>query len=80
MQHIPQANLNDFLSEDPDRKAAFVQHVGASFKEIGFLALKGPLLEEKLQEDLYREIKTFFALPKKTKEAYAIQGGGGKRG
>jgi isopenicillin N synthase-like dioxygenase len=41
MQHIPQANLNDFLSEDPDRKAAFVQHVGASFKEIGFLALKG---------------------------------------
>jgi isopenicillin N synthase-like dioxygenase len=80
MQHIPQANLNDFLSEDPDRKAAFVQHVGASFKEIGFLALKGHFLEEKLQEDLYREIKTFFALPTKTKEAYEIQGGGGQRG
>ena len=80
MQHIPQANLNDFLSEDPDRKAAFVQHVGASFKEIGFLALKGHFLEEKLQEDLYHEIKTFFALPTKTKEAYEIQGGGGQRG
>jgi isopenicillin N synthase-like dioxygenase len=80
MQHIPQADLTDFLSGNPARKNAFVQHIGSSFQEIGFLALKGHFLEERLQEDLYREIKEFFALPTATKEAYEIEGGGGQRG
>ena len=80
MQHIPQADLTDFLSGNPARKNAFVQHIGSSFQEIGFLALKGHFLEESLQEDLYREIKGFFAMPTLNKEAYEIQGGGGQRG
>ena len=80
MQHIPQADLNDFLSNDPKRKAAFVEHIGASFQEIGFLALKGHFLERELQETLYHEIKGFFALPKSTKEGYETHGGGGQRG
>jgi isopenicillin N synthase-like dioxygenase len=80
MQHIPQADLTDFLSGNPARKNAFVQHIGSSFQEIGFLALKGHFLEEPLQKDLYREIKEFFALPTATKEAYEIEGGGGQRG
>jgi isopenicillin N synthase-like dioxygenase len=80
MQHIPQADLTDFLSGNPAQKNAFVQHIGSSFQEIGFLALKGHFLEESLQEDLYREIKGFFAMPTLNKEAYEIQGGGGQRG
>ena len=80
MQHIPQADLNDFLSNDPKRKAAFVEHIGASFQEIGFLALKGHFLEKELQDTLYHEIKGFFALPKSTKEGYETHGGGGQRG
>jgi isopenicillin N synthase-like dioxygenase len=80
MQHIPQADLTDFLSGNPAQKNAFVQHIGSSFQEIGFLALKGHFLEEPLQKDLYREIKEFFALPTATKEAYEIEGGGGQRG
>jgi isopenicillin N synthase-like dioxygenase len=80
MQHIPQADLNDFLSNDPKSKAAFVKHIGASFQEIGFLALKGHFLERELQETLYHEIKGFFALPKSTKEGYETHGGGGQRG
>ena len=67
MQHIPQANLKDFLSNDPKLKNKFVQHIGASFQEIGFIALKGHFLEEQLQEDLYQEIRAFFALPSQTK-------------
>ena len=80
MKNIPQADLNEFLSKDPKRKAAFVKHIGASFQEIGFLALKGHCLEEDLKVDLYREINAFFALPKSNKEAYEIEGGGGQRG
>ena len=67
MQKIPQVDLNDFLSEDPKQRIAFVQKVGASFEEIGFIALKGHFLEPQLQTALYSEIKTFFALPEKIK-------------
>ena len=64
MQYIPQADLNEFLSEDPVRKEAFVQHIGTAFQEIGFLALKGHLLDAALQEKLYQEIRNFFELPR----------------
>lgn len=80
MRHIPQANLKDFLSNDPKLKNKFVQHIGASFQEIGFIALKGHFLEEQLQEDLYQEIRAFFALPSQTKETYEIYGSAGQRG
>lgn len=80
MKNIPQADLNEFLSGDPKRKSDFVQFIGASFQEIGFLALKGHFLEKDLQADLYREINAFFALSRETKEAYEIEGGGGQRG
>ena len=80
MKHIPQADLNEFLSGDPKQKSDFVKFIGASFQEIGFLALRGHFLEEDLQADLYREINAFFALPTANKEAYEIEGGGGQRG
>ena len=80
MQKIPQVDLNDFLSEDPKQRIAFVQKVGASFEEIGFIALKGHFLEPQLQTALYSEIKTFFALPEKIKKQYEIEDGGGQRG
>jgi len=80
MTKIPQADLKEFLSNDPDRKDAFVKHIGASFKEIGFLALKGHFLKNDLQLNLYREIKAFFALPIEVKESYEIKGDGGQRG
>jgi isopenicillin N synthase-like dioxygenase len=60
MQHIPQADLNEFLSDDPVRKAAFVQQIGEAFQEIGFLALKGHFLDTVLQEQLYQEFRTPF--------------------
>ena len=80
MQKIPQADLNDFLSKDPIKLKSFVEKIGASFEEIGFLALKGHFLEPQLQTALYSEIKTFFALPEKIKKQYEIEGGGGQRG
>ena len=50
------------------------------FEEIGFVALSGHFLSDKLVEDLYAEIKKFFSLPQEVKDKYEIPGIGGQRG
>ena len=80
MHKIPQADLRDFLSNDPKQKSYFVEHIGTAFRKIGFLALKGHFLEESLQKSLYDEMKLFFDLPEETKKSYEVKNGGGQRG
>jgi isopenicillin N synthase-like dioxygenase len=80
MQKIPSVDLRDFLSEDPARKQKFVNEIGKAYEEIGFVALKGHFLDDKLVENLYSEVRNFFTLPIETKEKYEIQGIGGQRG
>ena len=67
MQQIPNADLKEFLSGNSKTKAAFTKKIGTSFQEIGFLALRGHLLEDKLQDELYKEIHSFFKLSNKIK-------------
>ncbi|WP_264558686.1 isopenicillin N synthase family dioxygenase [Flavobacterium sp. N2270] len=80
MQKIPSVDLRDFLSDDPARKQKFVNEIGKAYEEIGFVALKGHFLDDKLVEDLYSEVRNFFNLPLETKEKYEIPGIGGQRG
>ncbi|WP_299886788.1 2-oxoglutarate and iron-dependent oxygenase domain-containing protein [uncultured Lacinutrix sp.] len=80
MTSIPSVNLEDFLSEDSERKQKFINEIGKAYQEIGFVALKGHFLSEKLVERLYGEIKNFFSLPLETKQNYEIPGIGGQRG
>ena len=80
MYKIPQADLKDFISEDPKQKSSFVEHVGTAFRKIGFLALKGHFLDESLQKSLYDEMKLFFNLPQEIKKSYEVKNGGGQRG
>jgi len=75
MQKIPQADLSAFLSNDTSLQNEFVQKIGNSFEEIGFLALKGHFLDSDLQASLYDEINAFFALPLEIKSQYEIEGG-----
>lgn len=77
---IPSVNLNDFISGDHKRKNDFIQAIGKAYQEIGFVALKGHFLEEKLVNLLYQECKNFFELPIETKVKYEIEGIGGQRG
>ena len=53
MQQIPSVDLRDFLSDDPARKQKFVNEIGKAYEEIGFVALKGHFLDDKLVEGLY---------------------------
>ena len=80
MKQIPSVDLRDFLSGDPERKQKFVNEIGKAYEEIGFVALKGHFLDEKLVEELYEEVKQFFELPVATKQKYEIPGIGGQRG
>lgn len=80
MSQIPSVDLTDFISEDPKRKQKFIEEIGTAFEEIGFVALSGHFLSEKLVADLYSEIKKFFQLPQEVKDSYEIDGIGGQRG
>ena len=80
MSEIPSVDLNDFLTDNPIEKKAFVNAIGASFEEIGFVALSGHFLEEELVDKLYEQIQLFFALPLEVKKSYEIEGLAGQRG
>ena len=80
MQNIPSVDLRDFLSDDPKRKQKFVNEIGKAYEDIGFVALKGHFLEDKLVDELYEEVRNFFNLPLEVKGKYEIPGIGGQRG
>ena len=80
MNNIPSVDLSDFLSDDLQRKQKFVNEIGNAFKDIGFVSLKNHFLDDALVDNLYREVKGFFALPLETKSKYEIKNLGGQRG
>lgn len=80
MQKIPSVDLRDFLSDDPVRKQKFVNEIGKAYSDIGFVALKGHFLDDRLVDELYTEVRNFFSLPVETKSKYEIPGIGGQRG
>lgn len=80
MSAIPSVDLRDFVSGDVQRKEKFTREIGRAFEEIGFVALSGHFLSDQLVEDLYAEIKKFFALSQEVKDNYEIEGIGGQRG
>lgn len=80
MKNIPSVDLADFLSDDSKRKQKFIQEIGTAYEEIGFVALRNHFLSDELSEKLYKEVKSFFDLPKKVKNSYEIEGIGGQRG
>ena len=80
MNAIPSVDLKDFVSGDPKRKQKFTDEIGAAFENIGFVALSGHFLSDELVDQLYDEVKKFFALPQEVKDKYEIEGIGGQRG
>ena len=52
MKLVPSVDLRDFLSGDPERKQKFVNEIGKAYEEIGFVALKGHFLDNKLVDEI----------------------------
>ena len=70
MSNIPSLDLNDFLSNDKNKKDNFVKSVGKAYQEIGFLSLKNHFLSKDNVEDLYKQIKCFFDMSSEVKSNY----------
>ncbi|MCH1547080.1 MAG: isopenicillin N synthase family oxygenase [Flavobacteriaceae bacterium] len=77
---IPSVNLADFLSSDINKKNNFIESIGKAFEEIGFVALDGHFLDSNFTEKLYKEVRSFFDLPREIKNKYEIPGISGQRG
>jgi isopenicillin N synthase-like dioxygenase len=80
MNIIPSIDLRDFISGDAKRKQKFIDEIGKAYEEIGFVALKGHFLDDKLVDELYAEVKKFFKLPVEVKQKYENPEVGGQRG
>ncbi|MGD1998493.1 MAG: 2-oxoglutarate and iron-dependent oxygenase domain-containing protein [Flavobacteriaceae bacterium] len=80
MKQIPSVDLRDFLSDNPDKRNAFIQNLGKAYEDIGFVALKGHFLSVELVDNLYDKIRAFFSLSDQEKSKYEIPGLAGQRG
>lgn len=77
---IPSVNLTDFIKGDAQQKAAFVQELGKAYEDIGFVAVRGHFLSDELSNNLYEQVKQFYALSADKKETYEVPGLAGQRG
>lgn len=77
---IPSVNLADFINGDAQLKEAFVQQLGKAYEDIGFVAVRGHFLSDELSNNLYEQVKQFYALNTGQKEAYEVPGLAGQRG
>lgn len=78
--HIATVDFQDFISDDPVKKAAFVKEFGDSFSNMGFAIVKNHGVTRELRERLYSVSERFFALPDEQKKKYEDEAVNGQRG
>ncbi|MBK8491591.1 MAG: isopenicillin N synthase family oxygenase [Saprospirales bacterium] len=77
---IPVVDLSQFIHGDTPERMAFVEALGNTFHEIGFVGVKNHGISDELIEGFYREAKAFFNQPASLKRQYEIEGLAGQRG
>ncbi len=80
LDEIPSLNLDEFNSDDINRKNKFVQDLGKAFNTIGFVAIKGHGLTNEFTRDLYQSVEQFFQSEDSLKQSYEVPGIAGQRG
>ncbi len=77
---IPSLDLNDFKSDNLEKKEKFVQTLGEAYEEVGFISLKNYGLNPSIEKELYEEVQKFFNLPLDKKMKYERPELNGQRG
>lgn len=77
---IPVLDLNDFRSNDSEKKKAFIAEMGRAYSDIGFVAFKNHNLSEELQKSLYASSEKFFTSQDELKQKYEFPELAGQRG
>lgn len=77
---IPSVDLAQFINGTAEDKQNFVKALGKAYEEIGFVAVKNPLISDDTIANLYRVVQEFFALPTDIKLKYERPELAGQRG
>ncbi|HUH74344.1 MAG TPA: 2-oxoglutarate and iron-dependent oxygenase domain-containing protein [Chitinophagales bacterium] len=80
MSIVPVVNLQDYISGDTSKKAAFVQALGKAYETIGFVAVEGHGITDETISNFYQLVEQFFALPVEKKLQYEVPEFAGQRG
>ena len=78
---IPTLDIRRFTHpSSPQDRQAFVDELGAAYREWGFAGIRNHGIPQSLIDDAYGVFQGFFALPDETKKQYHVPGSGGARG
>ena len=78
---IPTLDIRRFTHPaSPEDRQAFVDELGAAYREWGFAGIRNHGIPQALIDGAYEAFKAFYALPEGTKRKYHVPGGGGARG
>jgi isopenicillin N synthase-like dioxygenase len=78
---IPTLDIRRFTHPtSPQDRQAFIDELGAAYREWGFAGINGHGIPDELITGAYGTFKEFFALPDDVKRRYHVPGGGGARG
>jgi isopenicillin N synthase-like dioxygenase len=77
---IPSVDLAHFVHGTPEQKQQFVKELGQAYEEIGFVAVKNPLISDDDIKQLYQVVEAFYNLPVETKLKYERPELAGQRG
>ena len=64
---IPTLNLSHFTNGTAAERQAFVDHLGAAYRSIGFAAISGHGIDPAVIDKMYAEAEAFFSLPTEAK-------------
>ena len=70
MNIVPVVDLSDFVGGHAEKRKRFIKELGDAYHEVGFVTVQRHGIGEKLIEELYREVKSFFSLPTENKWKY----------
>src|SRR3546814_16170027 len=78
---IPTLDIRRFTHPaSPQDREAFVDELGAAYREWGFAGIRNHGIAHSLINDAYGVFKAFFALPEDTKKRYNVPGRGAALG
>ncbi|QKJ32422.1 isopenicillin N synthase family oxygenase [Mucilaginibacter mali] len=78
--NIPRLDLDTYVNGDAAQRKQFSDDIGKAFNETGFVTITNHGLSKELIDNLYKQVKTLFALPDDVKSKYEIPGLAGQRG
>jgi isopenicillin N synthase-like dioxygenase len=78
--HVDTVHLADFTGGDAAARDRFVQTLGDSLKDTGFVKVAGHRVDRADLDAAYAAARGIFALPDDVKQRYHLPGGGGQRG